>query len=68
MGGTAATRTTRHGVAGAGRLNFDINPSLTVQGVSGEGEGGGGEEVDPEAWEAELQEMLDMHSEPTTQS
>ena len=41
----------------------------TVQGVGGEGERGGGEEVDTEAWEAELQEMLDMHSqEPTTQN
>ena len=41
----------------------------TVQGVGGEGEGGGREEVDAEAWEAELQEMLNMHSEePTTQN
>ena len=40
----------------------NFNPSVTMQGVSGEGEGGGGEEVDPETWEAELQEMLDMHS------
>ena len=34
----------------------------------GGGEGGGGEEVDSEAWEAELQEMLSMHSEEPAQN
>ena len=51
------------------RGNFCFNPCPTTQGVGGEGGEGGGEEVDTEAWEAELQEMLDMHSEePTTQN
>ena len=70
MGGAAAT-----GTPGPGTTSneccvlFWFNPFPTVQGVSGEGEEGGGEEVDTEAWEAELQEMLDMHSqEPSTQN
>lgn len=42
---------------------------MELEGLSGMGEGGGGgEEVDTEAWEAELQEMLDMHSQEPTQN
>ena len=38
-------------------------------GVAG-GEGGGeeGVEEDPEVWESEIQQMLDMHSDPPTQN
>ena len=50
-----------------------INQCTLSQGlVSGEGNEGGVEEetvVDPETWENEIQEMLDMHSdEPPTQN
>lgn len=41
---------------------------MELEGLSGTGEGRGGEEVDTEAWEAELQEMLDMHSQEPTQN
>ncbi len=70
--GVASSPGTEEGGEGGGVQQWEDDlqaelRELDIQGLEvGEGEGGGGEGAgEDEAWEAELEQMLDMHSEHT---
>ena len=54
--------------AGESQWEADLQAELhdlELQGIEAEGDGGGGGgSQNDEAWEAELEQMLDLHSEP----